>query len=138
MNKYSQGTTVVYKEWKKHPAYCPVKNFRDLAELRAERLPVDFEEPIFRLANGDLVTQYFMNRLLERLLRPYFPDTMGKWTCHSFRAGVAAYMASNPDTFNEEETKEAGGWDSDAVDRYTRLNGEARLKCMEKFMDFLR
>ena len=98
----------------------------------------DDDDPVFRLSSGELVTHDFMNDLLERLLRPHFPDALGKWSCHSFRAGVVSYMIGNPSTFNLWEAKIWGGWDSDTVDKYTRLIGQGRIQTQEKFQEFLR
>ena len=132
------GIVVDYKSWPEKSNYCPVLNFKYLAHLRVERGDVDFFEPVFRLSNGDLITQDFVNNLLEKFLRKHFSLTIGRWTCHSFRAGVPSDMASNPVVFNETETKLMGLWKTDTVKRYTRLNGEARVKGQEKFQQFLR
>ena len=132
------GITLDLTTWKDNPSYCPVQNYYALVRRRLAMGPAEEDEPVFKLSSGELVTHEFMNDLLEKLLRPYFPETLGKWSCHSFRAGVVSYMAGNPDTFNLWEAKIWGGWDSDTVDRYTRLNGQSRIQTQEKFQDFLR
>ena len=132
------GVIVDYKSWPEFTNFCPVKNFKYLAHLRIERGDLDLEEPVFRLSNGDLMTQAYMNSLLEKFLRPHFSSTVGKWTCHSFRAGVPSSTAANPAIFTEAEIKLLGKWKSDAVERYTRLNGIGALKVQEKFQKFLR
>ena len=121
------------------PQYCPVLNLKILGKMKLDAgLEVDNDDPIFMRKNGKLITQQFLNQVLESLLRPYFPDFAGKWTCHSFRAAMPASMATAPEKFNEIETKISGGWDSKAVDRYTRLIGEGRKKVAKKFHKFLR
>ena len=132
------GVAVDYKSWPEKTNFCPVLNFKYLAHLRVQKDNLDLNEPVFRLSNGDLMTQAYMNELLERFLRPHFPSTIGKWTCHSFRAGVPSSTAANPAIFSEAEIKLLGKWTSDAVERYTRLNGMGAVKVQEKFQKFLR
>ena len=131
------GIVVGFKSWKGQPGYCPVQNFVKLASMVGVDKTKD-PDPVFRLANGDLVTQDFMNDLLDKLLTPLFPPSIGKWSCHSFRAGITSTMATNPHKFDEEDSRIIGGWDSDSVSYYQRLNGYARLKAQDKFYDHLR
>ena len=133
---HTGGIVVGFKAWESQPGYCPVQNFFKLAGM--VDADTDELEPIFRLSCGDLVTQEYMNDLLDRLLSPLFPPSIGKWSCHSFRAGITSTMAINPHKFDEEDSKIIGGWDSNAVYSYQRLNGYARLMAQEKLHDHLR
>ena len=99
---------------------------------------IDTFDPVFRLENGDLITEHFINELMEGILRPLFPDINGTWSCHSFRGGVPAMMATAPTKFNRLETMASGAWDSNCVDKYTRLTGITNMVINEKFQDFLR
>ena len=120
------------------PAYCPVVNFKILVKMKGQRGKVDVESAVFVRKDGKLITHGFVNDLMESLLRPFFPDFVGKWTCHSFRGGIVSDMAANPEVFTEEDTKLAGGWNSNTVGRYTRLTGQGRERVTKKYHDFLR
>ena len=114
------------------PVYCPVRNYFCLVRLRHRMGNFDPDHPVFVLESGKLITQKNVNDLLARLLNPLFPTLRGKWTCHSFRAGLASEMGARPAVFNKGEVKLAGGWDGDTCDRYSRQTGQGRERVLEK------
>ena len=64
-----------------------------------------------------------MNDVLKQTLDPLFPG-LGKFTPHSFRAGLPSLMGAFPSLFTEAQVKQKGRWLSDACNLYQRQNGD--------------
>ena len=121
----------LYK-FKKDPMYCPIWNLRHLYTIRAAERQVKGHHKVFELPSGKLLRMYTIRKLLKAV-NTHFPPGSGKLTCHSLRAGVAAMEACHPDQFTEKEVRDAGLWDSNCVDKYTRIQGVGQAKTHKKF-----
>ncbi len=79
---------------------------------------------LFVQVDGTLLNMRFMNSLLKKCLRPYFPHPNVKFACHSFRSGLP--MSTNPNLFSEEDIMTSRRRKSISCKRYTRLRGFKR------------
>jgi hypothetical protein len=61
----------------------------------------------------------------------------GSYTCQSFRGGLPSALASKPKLENDGTIKKWGRWNSDAFERYTRLNHIAKRVIFERFVSAL-
>ena len=116
----------------KDKSFCPIANYNYLCKIKNRREKIVGNHPVFCLSTGALITQRFVNMMLDKLMTQWFPNDKGKWTCHSFRGGLASEMASRPDTFNKAEVRLAGLWNTDVCDRYSRLTGHGRRRVHKK------
>ena len=137
VSKNSMGHVVEFIPFE-DKSFCPVANYDLMVKLRLGVETLEDEKPVFTLRNGNLICMKYVNELLDALLSPLFPNLQGKFTCHSFRAGLPSMAANDPDKFSREDTKIIGLWDSDCVDRYTRVTGEGRRKVLKKINRMLR
>jgi hypothetical protein len=104
------------------PEYCPVHNLCYLQFLTKRRRETDDEENVFLLSNAKPLSTANMNEMLRDTLNPLFPG-LGKFSCHSFRAGLPSLMGAFPQLFTEQQIKQHGRWVSKACTLYTRMNG---------------
>ena len=74
----------------------------------------DPETPVFTMANGDLVTVGYVNKVLADLLK----EESSKITAKAFRPGLATILARQGAT--PEELKVLGRWTSKAYEAYVR------------------
>jgi hypothetical protein len=74
----------------------------------------DPSTPVFTMANGDLVTTGYINRVLASLLE----DENPKITTKAFRPALATILAQQGGT--PEELKNLGRWTSRAFEAYIR------------------
>ena len=116
--------------------YCPVTQLCSLYNSTRNIREFNAEDLVFRLQSGSLLTMTILNKILRNVMSEFF-DGNHSFSCHSFRAGVPALMASQPHLFKEEEIKVTGRWSSDAYLSYTRLSGISREIALSKFHDFL-
>ena len=91
---------------------CAVRAFRKWSAGRKARQ--DPETPVFTMANGDLVTTGYINKVLAELLKEESP----KITAKAFRPGLATILARQGAT--PEELKVLGRWTSKAYEQYIR------------------
>ena len=117
--------------------YCPIDKLKALHEKCWERGRGRNEDLVFVWSSGKQITSQCINKMLEQLLRPFFPDPIIRFSSHSFRAGITSHMASEPDSFTESDCKVIGRWKSDAVKRYQRMRGIAHGRAIKKFHTFL-
>ena len=103
--------------------YCPVNFINKLFDQCEALNKARANDMLFVLADGTLLNMRFMNSLLEKCLRPFFPDPNIKFTCHSFRSGLPSLMSANPHLFSEEDIMTSCRWKSNSCKRYTRLRG---------------
>jgi hypothetical protein len=110
-------------------AYCPVKALTRLNKLRVNS--------VFTLSNGTYLTQSKLNGLLLDLLKPVLGVNAALITGHSFRAGLAALMASNPEIATESDICLWGRWNSSAYTSYTRLKLNQKRAIFNKIVYLL-
>ena len=91
---------------------CAVKAFEKWKAGR--KCKHDPSTPVFTMANGDLVTTGYINRVLASLLE----DENPKMTAKAFRPGLATILAQQGAT--PEELKNLGTWTSRAFEAYVR------------------
>jgi len=77
--------------------------------------------PVFMFANGKMLTQKILNSLIKQLLVPIFGDAAMSISGHSFRAGIASALASDPSVAMDRDIKYWGRWSSDSYLLYTKL-----------------
>ena len=114
---------------------CPISNIRKLLFMVKAKNMLCLDQPVFKFLSGTLVTPRFINNLLKTLLSPHFPHM--KFTTHSFRAALPSHMASNPETFSEEDAKLSGRWASATVKKYQRLHGIAQESMFTRLDNYL-
>jgi hypothetical protein len=115
-------------------AYCPVKA---LTRLNSLRVKSGNNVPVFTLSNGTFLTQSKLNGLLLDLLKPVLGVNAALITGHSFRAGLAALMASNPEIATESDICLWGRWNSSAYTSYTRLKLSQKRAIFNKIVYLL-
>jgi len=117
-NKTNVATTVdVYQN---DGPLCPVAALR----LWGGHNPLRAKLPLFCFQDGTPLTGSKMNKILERTLGLYTDKSIGKFTTHSFRIGLASELGRLG--CSDEEIKEAGRWSSRAFERYIKLRRTRR------------
>ena len=119
--------------------YCPIHQLNLLMERREQMCGgrLKEEDYIFLKSNGKILTMDEMNATLKAALLPLFPEDVGFWSCHSFRAGLSTTMANYPDLFSKEEIQAVGRWNSDAYKAYCRNYGITQQQAYDKMMTVL-
>jgi hypothetical protein len=117
-NKSNIATTV--DVFQNDGPLCPVRAMIDWGGLKPENLKL----PLFRFADGTPLTGAKLNKILELTLGRYTDKTVGKFTTHSFRIGLATELGMLG--CSDEEIKEAGRWSSRAFERYIKLKRTKR------------
>jgi hypothetical protein len=115
---------------------CPVAALKFLAKISNANKNNNF--PVFRFNNGRHLTKNFLNKLIGSHLKPHIGDDSFFYSCKSFRAALPSALASDPHSDNDRSIKQWGRWSSDAFERYTKLNHNARKKLFKKFSKVLR
>jgi hypothetical protein len=80
--------------------------------------------PLFCFQDGTPLTGSKMNKILDQTLGAYTDKTIGKFTTHSFRIGLASELGHLG--CSDEEIKEAGRWSSRAFEHYIKLRRTRR------------
>jgi hypothetical protein len=106
---------------------CPIAS---LNSLKKEKFVVN--KPVFMFANGKLLSQRILNSLIRQLLVPIFGKTALHLSGHSFRAGIASALASDPNIAMDKDIKCWGRWSSDSYLLYTRLKIQQKRALFEK------
>ena len=91
---------------------CAVRAFMKLSAGKKSKQ--DPSTPVFTMANGDLVTVGYVNKMLKALLKEESP----KITAKAFRPGLATILTRQGAT--PEELKVLGRWTSKAYEAYIR------------------
>lgn len=99
---------------------CPIKAFMTWRNLKNR----DRNMPMFRAESGTPFTGGKLNKILRELLDPYVDRSLGTFSAHSFRIGIATILGSRG--YTDEEIKAAGRWSSRAFESYTRLTRTKR------------
>jgi hypothetical protein len=94
---------------------CPVKAFRKWEKARKPKSG----SPLFSDAQGVLFTSGDLNAALKTLLSPYTDPSIGTFSSHSFRIGLATTLGSLG--HSDAEVKAAGRWSSRAFEMYMKL-----------------
>jgi hypothetical protein len=117
-NKSNIATTV--DVFQNDGPLCPVQAMIDWGGHKPENLKL----PLFRFADGTPLTGAKLNKILDLTLGRYTDKTVGKFTTHSFRIGLATELGMLG--CSDEEIKEAGRWSSRAFERYIKLKRTKR------------
>ncbi len=111
---------------------CPVKAFLTWSKLR----PRNGNEPLFRFDNGTQLTGTRMNRLIDQLLNPYVDKSIGRFSAHSFRIGLASMLANAGLPYDELQA--IGRWSSRAFEVYLKLKRTKRMSVGKIVTDLIR
>jgi hypothetical protein len=75
-----------------------------------------------------------LNGILENLLEPHLGKDAKLYSCKSFRAALPSALAAFPNLGNKLAIKRWGRWNSEAFERYTRLNHNAKKRNFRTFL----
>lgn len=132
-SKNKGGDYVDIFEFKNHKC-CPVKAFQlweKTSKIKGK------ESPIFRFANGKLLTKAVFNATIRSLLRDEIGQYDGIISGHSFRAGIPSMLAKYPEIAKDTHILGWGRWSSDCYQSYTRLRLEQKMSIFRKITDIL-
>jgi hypothetical protein len=112
---------------------CPIEALKKLKTISKSKDDL----PVFSFANGTFLTNKKLNAILKFFLSKRIGAKAGSYTCQSFRGGLPSALASKPKLENDGTIKKWGRWNSDAFERYTRLNHIAKRVIFERFVSAL-
>lgn len=101
---------------------CPVKAYRNWLQDKVVRL--SSQKPLFRLADGRNYTGSQFNKDLKSLLKGVVDYSKSPLTSHSFRRGLATFMAKTG--YSDEDIMRVGRWHSQAFKAYITAPREIR------------
>jgi hypothetical protein len=91
------------------------------------------DSPIFAYKYDQFLTRNKLNSILEKLLTPHLKEDAKLYSCKSFRAALPSALAAFPNLGNKLAIKRWGRWNSEAFERYTRLNHNAKKEIFAHF-----
>ena len=103
---------------------CPVKSYKDWMQDKVVSLSPG--KPLFRLADGRNYTGAQFNSDLRVLLKGVVDYSKNPLTSHSFRRGLATFMAQNG--YEDSDIMKVGRWHSGAFKNYITSPREIRGK----------
>lgn len=103
---------------------CPVKAFRDW--MQDKEVKLSSQRPLFRMADGSNYTGVLLNKDLKFLLKDVVDYSKSPLTSHSFRRGLATFMAKSG--YADEDIMKVGRWHSGAFKAYITTPREIRGK----------
>ena len=103
---------------------CPVKAYKDW--LKDKVVGLSSMKPLFRLADGRNYTGKLFNKDLKVLLKDVVDYSNSPITSHSFRRGLATFMAKHG--YSDEDIMKVGRWHSGAFKAYITSPREIRGK----------
>ena len=107
---------------------CPVKAHTDW--LRDKVVNLSTLKPMYRLADGQAYTGAAFNKDLRNILKQDVDYEKSPVTAHSFRAGLATFMAKAG--YEDSEIMKIGRWHSEAFLAYIKTPREVRAKLAEE------
>ena len=131
--RLSQGVKVDVFEIKGAESWaCPVRAFRAYTSTGCQG---DDDSPLIRCADGQNYTGTTFNKDLKFLLDGVVDYREGTVTSHSFRAGLATWMAKAG--YSDEEIMLTGRWKSGAFLNYVKTPRTARATQAEELVSRL-
>ena len=130
-SRNKNGSYVDLFEFKGHGC-CPISVLKKLQEFRNNP-----NSPVFQFKNGKLLTSLLLNRIVRDLLKPIIGKAAELISGHSFRAGVASAMASDPEAAKDRDIKCWGRWSSESYLLYTRLKLKQKKALFNKIRSVL-
>ena len=115
------GKAVLIEVYESGGTLCPVKAFERWRNMTNSEAGL----PVFREADGALLTATKFNKWLRNRLEEHIDYRKGKFTSHSFRIGLATTLGTKG--FSDDDVKEAGRWNSNTYEIYMRLPRSKRL-----------
>ena len=103
---------------------CPVKAYKDWLQDKVVRLSA--LKPLFRLSDGRNYCGAQFNKDLRSLLGGVVDYSKTPITSHSFRRGLATFMAKRG--YSDEDIMKVGRWHSEAFKAYITTPREVRGK----------
>ena len=110
---------------------CPIDAFKKWE--RDARVSLDKSKPLFRLVGGENYTGLVFNRDLRALLSGVVDYEKAPITAHSFRRGLATFMAKNG--YSDAQIMRIGRWHSRAFENYIVTPREVRAKLAEELAE---
>ena len=107
---------------------CPIDAFKKWR--RDAKVTLDKPKPLFRLEGGENYTGQAFNRDLRKLLKEVVDYEKSPITAHSFRRGLATFMAKN--NYSDAEIMRIGRWHSRAFELYIATPREVRAKLADE------
>jgi hypothetical protein len=111
---------------------CPVEALRSLKNSSKGGFT-----PVFTFENGKFPTCSLLNKIIVKLLEKHLGEQANLYSCKSFRSALPSALAALPVSGNEKFIKRWGRWNSEAFERYVRLNHLAKKKIFVKFAEAL-
>ena len=111
------------------PRLCPVHHMSKL------RVFYNNSGPVFRYLSGKLFTPSALNKILKETSKLAGVPDDAQYSCHSLRAAVPTFIASNPASFSYTELLAAGRWRSTAAHAYVRCDLRASDNLSRKVYD---
>jgi hypothetical protein len=84
-----------------------------------------------------LLTLSQFNTILKNCLTPSIGSKANNFSGHSFRAALPSALASCQNLTSDAAIKKWGRWRSDAFEKYTRLNRQAKKEVFDLFKEAL-
>jgi len=111
---------------------CPVEALHSMKNLSKTS-----DSPVFIFENGKFPTCSLMNKIIVKLLSKHIGEQANLYSCKSFRSALPSALAALPVSGNEKFIKRWGRWNSEAFEKYVRLNHLAKKKIFVKFAEAL-
>ena len=111
---------------------CPFSALRKLANSHQDLVTTN--HPVFSFKNGSLLTTKKFTEKVQKLLYQHIGQAAFQISGHSFRAGIPAALANNPDLASDHEIMIWGRWSSETYKVYTRLKHEAKFSIFQKII----
>lgn len=112
---------------------CPVRALERYVRLKS------FSEnstPLFRMQDGSCLTGRKLNSLLKSFLGKHLDYEQGRFSSHSFRAGMATLLGTLG--FSDDQIMAVGRWSSSAYLNYIKLPRTRRIEMAKRIGDAMR
>jgi integrase len=91
---------------------CPIHAFVSYKNTFEKTFEIKGKEPVFRSAEGSLLTKKFLNKFLKSNFKGL--------SCHSFRAGIPSAIAKIPNELFKKQIMNFGRWNSNSFSSYQK------------------
>ena len=114
---------------------CPVTALKTLKKFHDSQILAEKSDcsPVFAFANNSFLTCSMLNTLIFNYLQPHMQSEASFYSCKSFRPALPSALAALPAKGNRKFIKKWGRWDSDAFEKYIRLDHLAKKRIFNKF-----
>jgi hypothetical protein len=131
-NRQEGGETISLFEFNKYNC-CPIAALKKLKKISK----FSDQSPVFTFENGTFLTNKRLNSIIQFFLSNKIGKDASNYTCHSFRAALPSALATDPSLNSSSHNRVWGRWQSDALERYTRLSHIAKKAVFADFVKAL-